>query len=128
MKCQKTLEEDSRNMEIATRQIAEDEKKLEAIVFREKEVRAAYNSAKNNRDSLDCAKAIADAEEFFQKAQEEKELLKMEKKDGRSTVLQPLRTDASAHPHLNISMCGRPHSFLKERICLLAMAFSVLAT
>ena len=79
LKCQKTLEETSRNMEIATRQIAEDEKKLEAIAAREKEVRAAYNSAKNNRDSLDCAKAIAEAEEFLQKAQEEKELLKKEK-------------------------------------------------
>ena len=79
LKCQKTLEETSRNMEIATRQIAAEEKKLEAIAAREKEVRAAYNSAKNNRDSLDCAKAIAEAEEFLQKAQEEKELLKKEK-------------------------------------------------
>lgn len=79
LKCQKTLEEASRNMEIATRRIAEDEKKLEAIAAREKEVRAAYNSAKNNRDSLDCAKAIAEAEEFLQKAHEEKELLKKEK-------------------------------------------------
>ena len=79
LKCQKTLEEASRNMEIATRQIAEDDKKLEAIAAREKEVRAAYNSAKNNRDSLDCAKAIAEAEEFLQKTQEEKELLKKEK-------------------------------------------------
>lgn len=79
LKCQKTLEEASRNMEIATRQIAEDDKKLEVIAVREKEVRAAYNSAKNNRDSLDCAKAIAEAEEFLQKAQEEKELLKKEK-------------------------------------------------
>ena len=78
-KCQKTLEAASRNMEIATRQIAEDDKKLEVIAAREKEVRAAYNSAKNNRDSLDCAKAIAEAEEFLQKAQEEKELLKKEK-------------------------------------------------
>lgn len=79
LKCQRTLEETARNMEIATRQIAEDEKKLEAIAIREKEVRVAYNSAKNNRDSLDCAKAIVEAEEFLQKAQEEKELLKKEK-------------------------------------------------
>lgn len=79
LKCQKTLEEASRNMDIATRQIAEDEKKLEAIAIREKEVRTAYNSAKNNRDSLDCAKAIVEAEEFLQKAQEEKEFLKKEK-------------------------------------------------
>lgn len=79
LKCQKTLEEASRNMDIATRQIAEDEKKLEWIAIREKEVRTAYNSAKNNRDSLDCAKAIVEAEEFLQKAQEEKEFLKKEK-------------------------------------------------
>ena len=79
LKCQKTLEEASRNMEIATKQIAEDEKKLESIAIREKEVRAAYNSAKNNRDSLDCAKAIVEAEEFLQKAEEEKEILKKEK-------------------------------------------------
>ena len=79
LRCQKTLEEASRNMEIATRQIAEDEKKLEAIAIREKEIRAAYNSAKNNRDSLDCAKAIVEAEELLQTAQEEKALLKKEK-------------------------------------------------
>ncbi len=79
LKYQKTLEEASRNMEIASRQIAEDEKKLEAIAIREKEIRTAYNSAKNNRDSLDCAKAIVEAEEFLQTAQEEKALLKKEK-------------------------------------------------
>ena len=79
LKCQKTLEETSRNMESATKQIEEDEKKLEANAIREKEARAAYNSAKNNRDSLDCAKAIVEAEEFLQKAQDEKNLLKKEK-------------------------------------------------
>ena len=79
LKCQKTMEEASRNMEIAARQIVEDEKKLDAIAIREKEVRAAYNSAKNNRDSLDCAKAIVEAEEFLKAAQEEKALLKKEK-------------------------------------------------
>lgn len=79
LKCQKTLEEASRNMEIAARQIDEDGKKLEALAVREKEVRAAYSSAKNNRDSLDCAKAIVEAEAFLQKAQEEKTFLKKEK-------------------------------------------------
>lgn len=79
LKCQKILEEASRNMEIAARQIDEDEKKLEALAVREKEVRAAYSSAKNNRDSLDCAKAIVEAEAFLQKAQEEKAFLKKEK-------------------------------------------------
>lgn len=73
------LEETSRNMEIATRQIEEDEKKLKEIAFYEKEVRKAYNSAKNNRDSLDCAKAIVEAEEALEKAQIEKERLQKEK-------------------------------------------------
>lgn len=79
LKCQEILEETSRNMKIATRQITEDGKKLEVIALREKEVRTAYNSAKNNRDSLDCAKAIVEAEESLEKAQIEKEFLKEEK-------------------------------------------------
>lgn len=79
LNCQKRLEEASREMEIASSQIVEDEEKLEAIAIREKEVRAAYNSAKNNRDSLDCAKAIVEAEEILQKAQVKKEFLKKEK-------------------------------------------------
>ena len=73
------LEEASRNMDIAKRQIAEDEKRLEVIAAREKETREAYNAAKTQRDSMDCAKAIADAEEAFQKAQKEKERLQKEK-------------------------------------------------
>ena len=77
--CRKRLEEASREMEIASSQIVEDEKKLEEIASREKEVRAAYNSAKNNRDSLDCAKAIVEAEEILQKAQVKKEFSKKEK-------------------------------------------------
>lgn len=79
LRCKETLEEASRNMEIARRQVTEDEKKLEAIAHREKEVRTAYNSAKDNRDSMDCAKAIVEAEEALQKAQAEKERLKKEK-------------------------------------------------
>lgn len=75
----KRLEEASRNMDIAKRQIAEDEKRLEVIAAREKETREAYNAAKTQRDSMDCAKAIADAEEAFQKAQKEKERLQKEK-------------------------------------------------
>ena len=66
-------------MDIAKRQIAEDEKRLEVIAAREKETREAYNAAKTQRDSMDCAKAIADAEEAFQKAQKEKERLQKEK-------------------------------------------------
>ena len=79
LKYQKILEEASRNMEIATRQIAEDEKKLDAIDLREKEIRTAYNSAKDNRDSMDCAKAIVEAEASLHKAQVEKERLMKER-------------------------------------------------
>lgn len=75
----KKLEEASRNMDIAKRQIAEDEKRLEVIAAREKETREAYNAAKTQRDSMDCAKAIVDAEEALQKAQKEKERLQKEK-------------------------------------------------
>lgn len=78
-KCEQALEVALRNMEIAERQIAEDEKKLEAINIREKEMRAAYNSAKDNLNSMDCAKAITEAEEALQKAQAEKVRLKTEK-------------------------------------------------
>ncbi|MDD3052525.1 MAG: SbcC/MukB-like Walker B domain-containing protein, partial [Candidatus Cloacimonetes bacterium] len=69
----------SQNIEIETRQIEEDEKKLEFIAIREKEVRTTYNSDKNNLNSMDCAKAIVDAEESLQKAYDEKERLKKEK-------------------------------------------------
>lgn len=79
LKYQEILEETSRNMAIAKRQIEEDEKKLKEIALYEKEVRISYNSAKNNRDSLDCAKAIVEAEKALEKAQIEKEHLKKEK-------------------------------------------------
>ncbi|MCM1398313.1 MAG: hypothetical protein NC225_02395 [Clostridium sp.] len=79
LKCQEELEEASRNMEIAKRQIEEDEKKLQEVALYEKEVRTAYNSAKNNLVSLDCAKAIVEAEESLKKVQIEKERLKKEK-------------------------------------------------
>ena len=79
LKCKDAVEEASRNMEIATRQIAEDEKKLEVIAVREKEIRTAYNSARDNLNSMDCAKAIVDAEESLHKAQMEKERLQKEK-------------------------------------------------
>lgn len=81
LKCQKILEETLRNMDIALRQIAEDEKKLKQTALLEKEVRTAYHSAKNNRDSLDCATAIAEADEALKKAQVEKERLKKEKEE-----------------------------------------------
>lgn len=74
-----TMEETSRNMGIAARQIAEDEKKLISIETREKEKRTEYYSAKNNLNSMDCAKAILDAKEMLQKAQDEKARLKEEK-------------------------------------------------
>jgi hypothetical protein len=78
--CKKKLEDALQNMEIAKKQIGEDEKKLQEIDSREKEARKAYYSAKDNLNSLDCAKAIADAEDALQKVYEEKKRLKEEKK------------------------------------------------
>ena len=78
LKRKETMEQTLRDMEIAKRQIAEDEKKLSAIVTREKEIRKDYNSAKDSLNSMDCAKAIADAEESLQKAQEARARLKKE--------------------------------------------------
>ncbi|WP_458413033.1 SbcC/MukB-like Walker B domain-containing protein [Schinkia sp. CFF1] len=79
LKCKKDIEEATRKMDIANRQIAEDEKKLEAIAAREKELRVAYNKAKDNLNSMDCAKAIEEAEQALQNAQAEKEKLENEK-------------------------------------------------
>lgn len=79
LKCEKALEETSRNMQIAERQIAEDGKKLEAIAAREHETRTDYNSAKEHLNSLDCARAIVEAEKALQKAREIKERLQKEK-------------------------------------------------
>lgn len=79
LKHKKTLEETSRNMEIAKKQIAEDEQRLEAIGVREKETRTAYNAAKDNLNSMDCAKAIEGAKEALQKAQKVKTNLEKEK-------------------------------------------------
>lgn len=81
LKCEKILNETSRTMEIAERQIKEDEKKLEVIDSREKEIRAAFHSAKHNRDSMDCAKAITEAEEALQKTKEAKVRLREEKEE-----------------------------------------------
>ncbi len=79
LNCKKALEEATRNMEIADRQLAEDEKKLNVIEVRENEIRTSYHSAKENLTSMDCAKAIADAEESLKKAKEERERLRKEK-------------------------------------------------
>ncbi|QSX05587.1 hypothetical protein JYG23_13050 [Sedimentibacter sp. zth1] len=79
LKCKKDIEEAVRKMDIATRQIAEDERKLEAIATREKKQRVDYNKAKDNLSSMDCAKAIDEAEQALQNAKSEKEKLEKEK-------------------------------------------------
>ncbi len=79
LKCRKDIEEATRNMDVATRQIAEDERKLEAIVTREEKLRVVYNKAKDNLDSMDCAKAIEEAKQSLQNAKVEKEKLEKEK-------------------------------------------------
>lgn len=79
LKYDRTIKDASRKMEIAERQIAEDEKKLDVIASREKEKRNAYHSAKDNLNSMDCAKAIVEAEEALQKVREEERGLQKEK-------------------------------------------------
>jgi hypothetical protein len=79
LKCKKDIEEATRKMNIANRQIAEDERKLEAIAAREKELRVAYNKANDNLNSMDCAKAIEEAKRALENAQAEKEKLEKEK-------------------------------------------------
>lgn len=79
LKCRKGIEEAERNMDIAQRQIVEDEKKLEVIVLREKDLRMAYNNAKENLDSMDCAKAIEEAKQALQDARDGKAKLEDEK-------------------------------------------------
>lgn len=79
LKYDRTIKDASRNMEIAERQIAEDEKKLDVIASREMEKRNAYHSAKDNLNSMDCAKAIVEAKEALQKAREEERGLQKEK-------------------------------------------------
>lgn len=76
-----TLEETLRNMEIAERQVAEDERKLETILGREKRTRDACEEAKRHRDACDCAKAIVSAQEAWEKAKDEKERLRKEKEE-----------------------------------------------
>ncbi|WP_430509721.1 SbcC/MukB-like Walker B domain-containing protein [Gottfriedia solisilvae] len=79
LECKKDIEEATRKMDIANRQIAEDEKKLDAIADREKELRVAYYKAKDNLNSMDSAKAIEEARQALQNAQVEKEKLENEK-------------------------------------------------
>lgn len=79
LKYDRTIKDTSRNMGIAERQIAGDEKSLEVIATREKEKRNAYHSAKDNMNSMDCAKAIVEAEEALEKAREVERHLQKEK-------------------------------------------------
>lgn len=72
-------EEASRNMNIAMKQASKYEEKLKAVELRENELRNAYLSAKDSRDSMNCAKAIIDAEDFLQKANLERDRLQSEK-------------------------------------------------
>lgn len=79
LKYKNALEDASRNIEIAARQITEYEKRLEVIAVREREKRAEYYAAKDHLNSMDCRKAILNAEEALHKAQEKKEGLGKEK-------------------------------------------------
>ena len=69
------------DMEAAKRQTEADEKKLDAIAARDEELRSACHAARENLLAMDCAKAIADAEEALRKTTEVKERLRREKEE-----------------------------------------------
>ncbi len=102
LKVEHLMEDALRNMEQAEKQLKEDKKQLEVISIREKEARAEYNQAKDRRDCMDCARAIADAEAALNKASEEKERLRMEKErlcDFQTRISQLMAwTDKEGYP------------------------------
>lgn len=79
LKYQSQLEETERNSKIADGQIKEDEEKLIIISQREKETAALLRKAKDNLNSMDCAKAIEDAEEILVNVEKRKSELRKEK-------------------------------------------------
>lgn len=79
LKCEQDIEDAKRKMDIATRRIEEDIKKFEALEADEGKLRKAYYTAKDNLNSLDCAKAIDEAEQALKNGQSEKERLENEK-------------------------------------------------
>lgn len=68
-----------RNIDIAKRQIEKDEEQLDIIGEREKETRTLWNAAKDNLNSMDCAKAITEAEEALSIAKGRKSELAKQK-------------------------------------------------
>lgn len=58
LKSKKELQDAKQNMEIAKRQIAEDEEKLEIVEKKENELRMSLQNAKDSLKEMDCAKAI----------------------------------------------------------------------
>lgn len=80
LEAMKTMEKAQRSMTVSEKQIQEDEKKLGIIDIKEKKTRIALNSARESRDSMDCARAILDAETALERAAEERDRLEKEKR------------------------------------------------
>lgn len=79
VKCKQEIEEAIINIDLARRQIANDEKELERIKTYENELYLAYRKAKENLSLMDCSKAIEEAEISLKKAQDEKENFQKQK-------------------------------------------------
>ncbi|SDX81395.1 SbcC/MukB-like Walker B domain-containing protein [Eubacterium barkeri] len=79
LSCAETIEKTKCAMEVAKKQIKDDESKIETIERRNKILGKKINEAKDARDALDCAKAILAAKEALENAREDKERLEKEK-------------------------------------------------
>ncbi|MBO2536541.1 SbcC/MukB-like Walker B domain-containing protein [Rummeliibacillus suwonensis] len=77
--CTKEIEEAQKNMDLASRQMVEYEKQLELLSAREQKLVTNYREAKINLDSLDCSRAIQEAENALQNAKDEKDEFENEK-------------------------------------------------
>lgn len=80
LKCQEKAKTTERAMDIARRQKEEDEKRRIILNQKDSTTSSALHKAEYNRDQMDCSKAIREAEEAFQEADERREQLAAEKK------------------------------------------------
>ncbi len=81
LKYKKQLEETSQKIDIAKRQIEEDEKKLEVIQEKDRKIRNDLNTARNNLDSMDCSKAIKEAEIALSEIDKKKKIINKQKQE-----------------------------------------------
>ncbi|MGN1350419.1 MAG: SbcC/MukB-like Walker B domain-containing protein [Anaerovoracaceae bacterium] len=77
----KIIEETARAMELATKQMEEDERKLDILKEKEHRLREELSEAQLNLSQLDCARAIREAEAALVDAEKAKDVLLREKNE-----------------------------------------------